>query len=70
MDEQPPRKRGTRFTRAARTERVLKRARDGFAYADVAREETRRSARRPFFLLHSIRKPLKTLEPGAEIVLI
>ena len=39
MDEQAPRKRGTRFTRAARAARILERVRDGLAYADVAREE-------------------------------
>jgi len=36
MNQEIPRKRTTRFTRAAR---ILKRARDGFAYDDVAREE-------------------------------
>ena len=39
MDEQAPLKRGTRFTRAARAARIMKQVRDGFAYADVAREE-------------------------------
>jgi len=106
MDAENTSKRQTRFTRAARAARILKKARDGFAYDDVAREEgitvrrvqeivadeiERREAgaahanlrldrlgyaipaaspRRPFFLLDSIRKALKTLEPGAEIVLI
>ena len=36
MNQEIPRKRTTRFTRAAR---ILKRTRDGFAYDDVAREE-------------------------------
>ena len=39
MDDEKPRKRTTRFTRAARTKRILTRVRDGFAYGDVAREE-------------------------------
>ena len=39
MDEEIPRKRTTRFTRAARAARILKRARDGFAYDDLARVE-------------------------------
>ena len=39
MDAENPLKRTTRFTRAARAARILKRVRDGFAYADVAREE-------------------------------
>jgi hypothetical protein len=39
MDAENPLKRTPRFARAARTARTLKRARDGFAYADVAREE-------------------------------
>ena len=39
MDEHAPRKRGTRFTRAARAARILEQARDGFAYDDIARKE-------------------------------
>ena len=39
MHDENPRKRRTRFTRAARAARILKKARDGFAYDDVAREE-------------------------------
>ena len=39
MDAENPLKRPTRFTRAARAARIIKQVRDGFAYADVAREE-------------------------------
>ena len=39
MDAENPLKRTTRFIRAARAARIMKQVRDGFAYADVAREE-------------------------------
>ena len=39
MDAEKPLKRTTRFTCAVRAARILKKARDGVAYADVAREE-------------------------------
>ena len=47
MDAENPLKRQTRFTRAARAARILKKARDGFAYDDVAREEKITGAARP-----------------------
>jgi hypothetical protein len=39
MDEQRPRKRHTKFSRGARTKRILDRLREGWAYDEVAREE-------------------------------
>jgi hypothetical protein len=39
MDEHAPRKRTTRFTRAARTKRMLERLRAGDGYEDIARDE-------------------------------
>src|SRR5271165_3840371 len=39
MDEQIPRPRQTQFTRTARTQRILERLREGWAYDEVAREE-------------------------------
>ena len=39
MDEERPRKRHTQFCRAARTQRILEKLREGWAYDDIAREE-------------------------------
>jgi uncharacterized protein YdbL (DUF1318 family) len=39
MDEEKPRKRHTKFSRAARTKRILEQLREGWAYDDIAREE-------------------------------
>ena len=40
MDEQEPRKRQTtRFSRAARDRRIFERAREGFPYDEIGREE-------------------------------
>jgi hypothetical protein len=39
MDEERPRKRHTKFSRAARAKRILEQLREGWAYDDIAREE-------------------------------
>jgi hypothetical protein len=39
MDEERPRKRHTKFSRAARAKRDLEQLREGWAYDDIAREE-------------------------------